>query len=192
MEPSLEVRAPVTKASGLGTALEEQFCHMAWFQPRRPAPEATGMWVVLFPGSEPDSYQPLKELPQRIRSRESSGRANRRLLCPADLRDSGSTETGGPSQLNWLKEHLCFPTLAAYSCRRCFLSSSRRKAFWPNGTCNTKVRPFCIFLKASLISLLIKGKPRQRSRLLLSAPSAPVASGAALSRYTNSWIKVKS
>lgn len=32
VEPSLEVRAPVTKASGLGTALEEQFCHMALFQ----------------------------------------------------------------------------------------------------------------------------------------------------------------
>lgn len=32
VEPSPEVRAPVTKGSSLGTALAERFCHMAPFQ----------------------------------------------------------------------------------------------------------------------------------------------------------------
>lgn len=71
------------------------------------------MWVVLFPGSEPDSYQPLKELPQesgagKAREGPTGGSSALRILGT-----QGSTETGGPSQLNWLKEHLCFPTLAA-------------------------------------------------------------------------------
>lgn len=115
MEPSLEVRAPVTKASGLGTALRTILPH-GLVPGSRGLPEAAGMWVVLFPGSEPGQLPAAERTSTRIRSRESSGKANRRPLLGlcGSLGTQGEHRDRGPVPAELAEgASLCFPTLAA-------------------------------------------------------------------------------
>lgn len=83
--------------------------------------------------------------------------------------------------MNWLKEHPCFPTLAALLLQEMLLNEFEEKGVLAKWQLQHKVSLFCIFLKASLISADKRKAQTEKQAAPLSAPSAPVASGAALS-----------
>lgn len=140
------------------------------------------MWVVLFPGSEPDSYQPLKELPQESGAGKAWGRANRRLLCPADLRDSGEHRDRGPVPAELAEGASLFPnpscTTPAGDVAKRVLGERRFGQMAP-ATQSEAV----LYISDSVTDISADKRKAQTEKQAapLSAPSAPVASGAALS-----------
>ena len=83
--------------------------------------------------------------------------------------------------MNWLKEHPCFPTLAALLLQEMLLNEFEEKGVLAKWQLQHKVSLFCIFLKTSLISADKRKAKTEKQAAPLSAPSAPVASAAALS-----------